>query len=258
MSDKIQGHFTLEQIIRITYSGKYRTRFEYSKRDVIKKIIITKQIELHPDGIGRPDTSIIIESKSFPQYSPYIKHVKGSGKQRKYHHEYDNYLSIVTDENGKFSMKSTDWKYRLGSQKKWVDKPPQKDIKSIYRETSEKWKKDYNKEIEKIKRKYEKKTTLKDKLALKKELDKAKDKYARQKTNHIKRAKYLNVGDWNSQVKKINADFAFRCAGIYAYYGHLFGRNAEQIVGKPADIFLCKHTISLIKALCKLGILTKD
>lgn len=247
MATTNDGQFTLAELLRLTYSSKYRTRYEYAKRDVIKRIVITKETTLHPDRPNAPTVTYIFETKSFPQYTPYNKHT--TGKQKKYSHEYDNILSIVADEDGKFSLNSTKWKYRLGSQKKWVDKPPQKLVKSLYRETSAKWKDAYAVECEKIKKKYSNKKDRDKALGI------AKKNYDDKIDKHKKQAKYLNSGDYNAKFLGINGDFAFRVAPVFQFWGHLYGRNVEGGTGDPGSPFAPKHMISLVDALIKLNIL---
>lgn len=248
MSKSINGTFTLNEILNSTYHSKYKTRFEYAERDVLKTIILIKETTLHPDQKSAPTVNLVVESRSYPQYKPYINFTKYS-KQRKFRHEYDNILTLAAEEDGTFSVNSVNWKYRLGSQKKWNDHPPQSKIKTIYRETAYKWKLEHDKEVEKIKKKYKGKE-------LEKRLKTAKDNYAKKKTEHKKSAPYLNIGDFNSKVNGINGDFFFRCQSTYQYFNHLFGRNTypEGEIDK-AHPFAPKHLIGLISALLKIGVL---
>lgn len=248
MSNVIDGQLTLAEIVRLTYTSKYRTRFKYMKRDVIKKIIITKETELHPDRPGEPTVRFNFETRSWPQYYPYNKHT--GGRQRKYHHEYDSILTIQASPDGTYSMNTTFWKYRLGSQKKWNDKPPQAKIKSLYRETSKAWRKDYLEDYADIKF-HNPVGERRDKL-----LAKRKKVYEDKIKKHKKSAVYLDVGDFNSRVNSINADAYFLMHPILAYYGHLYGKNVHK--GSIPDYskpFICKHGLRLIDELIKLGIL---
>ena len=182
-----------------TWKTKFKNRFEYRERDVLKKVVVIKQTVLHPDRPNEPTLTLVCKSFSYPNYSPYNNHVKNGGKQRKTKHQYDQTLSIETDSNGQFSMESTNWKYRLGSQKKWQDNVPQNKVKTIYRKTLSKWKKDYEKDVENIKKKYTGEIK-------KKKLIEAKKKYDKRKTDHRKSAPYLDKGDFNSRVNGINGD----------------------------------------------------
>jgi len=248
MSKAIEGTFTLNEILNSTYHSRYENRFEYAERDVLKTIIQIKETTLHPDSKMAPSITFVFKSFSYPQYRPYNSYTKYS-KQRKFKHTYDQVLSIAADENGTFSLNSRFWKYRLGSQKKWVDHPPQSKVKTIYRETAEKWKLEYDKEVEKLHKRFKGKD-------LEKQLKLAKTRYNQKKIEHRKSAKYLDTGDYNSQVNGINGDFAMRCQSTYQYFGHLFGRNTypegevDQIY-----IFTPKHFIRLISALMKIGVL---
>lgn len=248
MPNTVDGQFSLAEMIRLTYSSKYRTRFEYKKRDVLKRVLMIKETELHPDRLSSPTVTYIFSTRSYPNYYPYIKNGQTT-KQRKVHHDYDSILTIRADENGKFSLNSTQWKYRLGSQKKWVDKPPQSKIKSLYRETSTKWKEEFDKECEKIKKKYS------DKKDRDKALLKAKTNYRSKIEKHKKSAKYLNAGDYNAQVNFINGDFYFRVAPVLKFWGHLYGRDVGSFDGDAGHPFLPKHALALIEGLMKIGIL---
>ena len=180
MPNIIDGTFTLQQMLENTYTSKFKTRFEYKTRDVLKKVVLIKETTLHPDRSNSPTITYVFRSFSYPQYGNYIKSKTGN-KQRKYKHQYDQVLSIVADENGQFSMESRNWKYRLGSQKKWQTNVPQNKVKTIYRKTLSKWKKDYEKECEQIKKKNS--GDIK-----KKKLIEAKKKYNKRKTDHRKLA----------------------------------------------------------------------
>lgn len=248
MSNVINGTFTLSQMLENTWKTKFKTRFEYQERDVLKKVIVIKQTVLHPDRPNEPTITLMCRSFSYPNYSPYNNHVKNGGKQRKTRHQYDQVLSIETDSNGQFSMESTNWKYRLGSQKKWQYAVPQNKVKTIYRETLAKWKKDYEKECEQIKKKNSGETKLK-------KLKEAKKKYDKRKADHRKSALYLDKGDFNSRVNGINGDSAFRLHPALKYWGHLYGRNAENLEANPQNVFCPKHMLALIDFLIKKGIL---
>lgn len=246
MSNTIDGTFTLQQMLENTYTSKFKTRFEYKTRDVLKKVVLIKETTLHPDRPDSPTVTYTFRSYSFPQYYPYNKHT--SGKQKKHKHQYDQVLSIVADENGQFSMNSRNWKYRLGSQKKWQKNVPQNKVKTIFRETQEKWNKDKFQERERLIKRYSGET-LKKKI---KELDL---KYKKRAEQHRKSAPYLDAGDYNSQVRGINGDAAFRVHPALEFWGHLYGKNSEGIPADPINAFCPKHMIALIEYLIKINIL---
>ena len=247
MSKTIDGTFSLRQLVENTYKTKFRTRFKYKVRDVLKKVIIIKETTLNPDSKSSPTITYVFKSFSYPSYGVYLKHTSAN-KQRKYKHQYDQVLSIVADDNGKFSMDSTDWKYRLGSQKKWQDNVPQSKVKTIYRETLARWREEYEKECNAIKRRFagEQKT---------KKLLEAKKKFDKRKEQHRRTAPYLDKGDFNSRVRGINGDFSFRAQSAFAYWGHLYGRNSENYSQDPENMFAPKHMLALIDFLIKIGIL---
>lgn len=247
MANVINGTFTLSQMLENTWKTKFKTRFDYQKRDVLKKVVVIKQTVLHPDRPNEPTITLMCRSFSYPNYSPYNNHVKNGGKQRKTRHQYDQVLSIETDSNGQFSMESTNWKYRLGSQKKWQHAVPQNKVKTIYRETLAKWKKDYEKECQQIKKKNSGETKLK-------KLKEAKKKYDKRKADHRKSAPYLDKGDFNSS-RGLNGDAYFRLHPALKYWGHLYGRNAENLEANPQNVFCPKHMLALIDFLIKKGIL---
>jgi len=249
MANVIKGTFTLSQMLDLTYHSKYKTRFDYKKRDVIKKVIKIKETTLHPDRLNEPTVTYIFQTKSYPQYGKYTNYTTYK-RQRKFHHEYDNILSIEADKDGKFSMNSTNWRYRLGSQKKWNNKPPQAKVKTIYRTTMQLWKNDYTKKVDIIKKrniKKEEKTIL---------LKKEKDIFNKKILRHRRDAPYLDVGDFNAKTNAVNGDFYFRVAPVLQFYGHLYGRNIGNVDNPDIkNPFLPKHAISLIEVLIKLKIL---
>jgi hypothetical protein len=249
MSKKINGTFTLKEILNTTYHSKYENRFEYAERDVLKTIIVVKETTLHPDQKEAPTITYTFRTYSYPQYSPYNKHTKYL-KQRKHKHQYDQTLTIEADEDGSFSVNTVNWKYRLGSQRKWDSNPPQSKLKSIKTETKAKWKDQYLFECEKIKNKKISKQE-KDKL-----LKKAKSDYNQKTINQRKKGEYLDSGDYNSRVNGLNGDWVFRCQNTYSYFNHLYGRNTypEGEIDK-IYIFAPKHLIRLLNSLVKLGLI---
>ena len=247
MPNIIDGNISLRQLIQNTYRPKFRSRFKYKARDVLKKVIIIKQTTLNPDRSNSPTITYIFRSYSYPSYGVYLKHTSAN-KQRKYKHQYDQVLSIVADDNGKFSMDSTGWKYRLGSQKKWQDNIPQSKVKTIYKETQEKWKKEKFEKRERLIRRYSGEQ-------LKKKTKQLDEEFKKKIEQHKKSAPYLDKNDFNSQVRGINGDAAFRVHPALQMYGHLYGREPEGLTPNPENVFCPKHMIALIEYLIKVNIL---
>lgn len=249
MSKKVEGTFTLREILNNTYHSKYKTRFDYAERDVLKTIVLVKETILHPDQKEAPTITYTFRSYSYPSYGVYMKHTNAS-KQRKYKHQYNQILTIAANEDGTFSLDTAHWKYRLGSQKKWESKPSQRKVKTLYRETAAKWKDEYTVACEKVKNK---KISQVEKD---KQLKRLKSDYTKKIDEHKKKAEYLDVGSYNAEVNFINGDFYFRCQSTYQYFNHLYGRNTypegeiDQIY-----IFTPKHLIRLLNALIKLGLI---
>jgi len=227
--------FTIKEVALLTQKY-FSNRIDYMKRDVLIKVIIKEQKIINVKDKTRPQIKFIIETQSYPQYYPYNKHT--GGVQRKYRHEYDSVLELDV-----LSVNSTAWVYRLGSGRKWEDSPPQSQIKQIYKKT---------RRI--MKRRADRRgSTNKERLQLYRELV----------AKHRKRAKYLDVGDYNSKVNGINADFYFRDVWAFHKHGHLFGRQYSGVMPSPetnpgAIPFFPKHTIRLIDILLQRGILKDD
>jgi len=248
MPNTIDGTFTLRQMLENTYTSKFKTRFEYRTRDVLKKVVLIKETTLHPDRPDSPTVTYVFRSFSYPQYGNYIKGKTGN-KQRKTKHQYDQVLSIVADENGQFSMNSRSWKYRLGSQKKWQTNVPQNKVKTIYKETQEKWKKEKFEKRERLIRRYSGEV-------LKKKIKQLDEEFKKKIEQHKKSAPYLDKGDYCSRVLGINGDFAFRCQKAYQAFGHLYGRMTEPGCSDDLiNMFAPKHMLALIDFLIKIGIL---
>jgi len=138
MANVIEGRYSLLDAIRMTYQY-FENRFDYRDRDVIKRIVIKEIKTLHPDRPKEPTVRYKIETRSYPQYAPYLK--KGQRLQRKVHHEYDTIIEM-----DKLSLQTKNWKARLGSGKKWDNHPPQSILHSIYKENLATWDKNRIKE----------------------------------------------------------------------------------------------------------------
>jgi hypothetical protein len=227
---------TIKQIILYTWKNlRIRNRFFFSQRDILPtKIKIIKKHIYQPmkKGTESFDERLEIQSMSAPQYKPYTNYTKGR-KQLKYKHQYDCVISIQKDSKGKYSFDSK-IKWRLGSFKKWVDKPSQSFIKTVYRETTNK-----------LKKKYPKKEQY--------------SKYIEEIKKIRTRGKYLNVGDYNAMMNGINGDEYFR--NYYLQYindclfGPIYSKERNSREPKIKFPFMGKHMIATIFFLIKKGII---
>ena len=224
MPNIINGSYSIKEVLNFTYQYA-ESRYEYKKRDVVKRIVIKEVREVSRHDIpGKPRiyTKYIIESKSFPQYAPYYTKKDSRGRSRKYQrttsHHYD-----VTLEMDRLSLNTKIWKMRLGSGRIWDTHPPQSQIKKIYPENKKRWSR-------------------------------------KRQESHKRRAKYLDIGDYNSQKLGINADFIFRQAYARYHHGHLFNRsyygNVPSSLNPSHILFFTKHELNLIEVLMNQAILT--
>ena len=208
---------TLRQVWDLTYQNK-RNRFEFKERDVIKKVDVEEIVSLSIDRLDQPMKKFRITSYSYPQYKPYVN-VKGkkSKNQRTVRHQYDITLEL---ESLNFDSR---FFWRCGSQRKWPNKIPQKSIKTIRRETMQRWKEKYP-----------------DPRRLRQIIKR-----------HKKNASYLDNGDYISQEYGINGDFYWRIQPILYSKGMLFGRAWNKDIPKDNKLFFDKHTINIILWLLK-------
>ena len=88
MPSPLSGKWTIRMLVQNTYKNM-RSRIEYMNRDVIKKIRVKKISVYDGKAPGKARTKYIIESTSYPQYSPYFKKSSGRKFQRTYKHQYD-------------------------------------------------------------------------------------------------------------------------------------------------------------------------
>jgi len=224
MANVIQGSVSLEQAIKNT-NELFPSRFETMKRDVVKRIQIQKVVSLSPDRPDEPAVAYHIRSKSWPQYKPYYTGKDKKGRKTAYQRSVPHYYNI-TLEMDEMNLHTLNWKIVLGSLKRWVKKPPQSSVKTIYKENLKRW-------------------------------DKRRIERHRQQ-----RSLYLDVGDYNSRKLGINADFIFRCAFAYWTHGHLYGRNYYGNVpaaktNPQSIVFLPKHVLNVVVKLMEMGILKK-
>lgn len=236
--NKIPNNITIGTIYSYTYRDKNtKTRFSNSDRDILPSRLFISQRKLYKRNkegkYNTPDSLLMISSTSAPQYKPYTKYKgKDSKKQMKIKHTYDIALAIQLDSNDCYSFNSKII-WRVGSQKKWLSHPNQNQIRTIYKETRERWN-----------RKYNKLSTKEKKKAIDKEIAK------------IKKNEYLDVGDYNSRVLGINGDNYFRCYPLQVKYGCLYGRSYfMEIPDKIKIPFFCKHMLGTLYFLLKKGIL---
>jgi hypothetical protein len=217
---------TIRQLWEYTY--KYvESRFDYRDRDVLKRIKVQEVKSYSKDRRNQPLVRYDIVSYSYPQYDPYGK-VKGrlSKKQRKVKHQYSSTIQL---ENLTWNSKI---RYRLGSQKKWPEdkKIKWKEVKAIHSSIREKYYKKYGKGT--------------------KEYNEAIKK-------HKKKARYLDKGDYISQVFGINGDFYWRIQGNLYLRGMLFGIAWEKDMYDEGIPFLDKHSLRVIEVLLRRKVIKK-
>ena len=241
MANIINGNFSLKDVLQLTFQSEFKNRYEYKERDVLKSISIQSIKTLKPDRPNEPTVTYRIISSSYPQYYPYFTKTDSRGRhhtyQRKFKHEYEVVLSM-----DRLSINTKAWKIRLGSLAKWEENPPANMLKSVSLADRDSIKKN-------LERKYKDKTKSFINEEYKKEIEKRKNQ-----------GKYLNVGDYNIEVKKINPDFYFRCMVVYDRNNHLYNKDttnhALPVVTNPSNImFFPKHVINLLDVLMKKGIL---
>jgi len=231
------GDYTIKEVLQIT-DKYYPNRFTYKERDVVKRIVIkeVKEVQRHDiPGGPRVYTKYVIESKSWPQYYPYFTRTDSRGRRRRYQRSVAHYYDVIF-ETDRLSLNTKKWVGRVGSGKKWNARPPQSQIKSLYPETREKFRRRARGNQQEYKRLVER---------------------------HKRSAPYLDVGDYNSRVNGIMGDFCFRQAWAYYTHGHLFGRqyygNVPSSITNPnAIVFFDKHQLNVIDQLMRRGILKDD
>lgn len=236
VAKSINTKYSIREIWLYTYFHM-RSRFDNKERDILPtKIKIINRLVYKKDRLNMFDEKLDIISYSAPQYLPYTKiKSKDAKKQMKIKHKYDIVIQLEKDINGEFSFDSK-IRWRVGSFKK-VKKAPQNQIKTIYKETKEKL------EI-RLQKKYKEKSKYKEEL--KKELDKIK-----------KNGKYLDNGDWVSQVLGINLDCYYRDFTIQHTNGCLYGPlmevvNTDEKILMP---FFDKHMIGVLEFLMRKNII---
>lgn len=233
------GDFTLQQILEFTRKY-FPTRFDYQRRDVLRRVVVKERKEINIKDPSRPQVRFQIETYSYPQYGNYLRMTGRAGRQRRYQrtvrHQYESVLTVQ-----ELSMQTTVWKYRLGSQKKWITNPPEKHIKIPSR---------------KLKREMRRKAQRKaGPNATQRQVN---QEYRKLVDRHKRNAKYLDVGDYNSQKLGINADFIFRDAWALRAHGHLYGNMSvlkRSSLNSMEIPFFPKHSLALIDYLLYKGVL---
>lgn len=239
MPTVINGSFTVQQALENTRKY-FKTRMKNAKRDKVKVVKVKQVKYFKKDRKNMPLVKYIIETRSIPQYKPYFTGKDSRGRkrksQRKVKHNYD-----LTFEIDQMTIYSPNWRLAVGSMRIWK-KAPQNKVKTVRRKTMEQWKKQ---SLKMGKTKEEQRKWLDKKIK-----------------RHRSSAKYLDDGDYNSQVRGINGDFIFRFAFPYFIKGHLFGRNyygnKKSSLNPKNIIAFPKHAIVLIKFLLQRNILTNN
>ena len=108
---------TLRKLLNNTFVYM-NNRFDYSERDVLKRIVVRKVSVYDGKNPGEARTRFDIISYSYPQYYPYYTKKDSRGrprtKQRTYKHQYD-----VTIQMEKLSLDCDAIKLRTGADAKW-------------------------------------------------------------------------------------------------------------------------------------------
>jgi len=205
-----------------------------NRYDNMKRDKIRGNVSITKRKVLNPDRigEPIIKYVIQTQSTPQYKPYIKKGRTRQHRIRHHYDTVFEIDE---LSLNTKNWKMRVGSGKIWKDKVSQGLIRSISKETRKKWS---DKKI---------------------------------KAHKNKRNLYENVGDWNSRVLGINADFLFRNAWVYREKGHLYGRiyGSKEIEGRDIPVikippsitnpqkimFFNKHALAIIKFLMNAGIL---
>lgn len=233
------GDYSLQQAFLLTQKY-YSTRFRNKERDVIKSITIKEvsQVDRHDlPGEPRVYKKYSIESKSYPQYPPYFTGRDSRGRQIQYQRSVMHHYDVVL-EMDELSLSTKNWKLRVGSGRKWQNHPSQNQVKTLYPETRRRLQRKANRG------------------------DNPSAEYKRLVQDHKDRARYLDVGDYNSQVLGLNGDWIFRCDYAYYEHGHRFGRNyygnvPARETNPNSIVFLPKHAINMIEQLMQRGVITR-
>lgn len=208
-------------------NSRYRNRFDYRDRDVLKRVDVNEIKVYTKDRRNMPSTKYEIKTYSYPQYEPYFsKKGKKSKKQRKVKHQYEQtYILESLNWNSKF-------KWRIGGQRKWPDesKINWNQIEQVHSSIKEKYEKKYGKGT---------------------------DKYKETIIKHKKKARYISKGDFISQKFGLNGDWYWRVQGNAFLSGNLFGLAWEKNKTGEGVPFFGKHDLRVIKFLLEKKILTR-
>lgn len=223
----LQSKYTLRDIWLYTYA-KYRSRFTYRERDVLKRIDVRNIKTYEKDRLSSPTQKVEVRSYSYPQYEPY-RSLKGkkSKTQRKVKHQYDSI----------FQFEELNWnspfKWRMGSQRKYPV-----DAQINFNQVAQLH------------------TSVKDKLV--KKYGKGTAEYKKAVEKHKKKAKYIDKGDYISQVYGINGDWYFRIQGNAFRSGNLFGLAWDRDKHGDGVPFFDKHSLRVVEYLLKRQIIKKS
>ncbi|MBD3216576.1 MAG: hypothetical protein GF311_28435 [Candidatus Lokiarchaeota archaeon] len=96
MSKRFPSDFTLKQLVQNTHAH-FKNRFDYKLRDFVG-VVKVKSIKFFEVKTGQFGRRYVIETKSFPQYSPYFTPVDSRGRERKKQkslkHNYEIYIEL--------------------------------------------------------------------------------------------------------------------------------------------------------------------
>lgn len=115
MPAPILNKWTIRKLLTNTYVHK-RNRFENKERDVLKTVRVRK-ISEYDLSTRRKRTKYILETNSFPNYSPYYTKKDLRGRPRKYQRTYRHRYSVVIQLD-RLSI-NVPVKLRTGSDRAW-------------------------------------------------------------------------------------------------------------------------------------------
>lgn len=115
MPPKIRNNWSLKKLVQNTYILQ-RDRFKNMQRDVLKSIKI-KEISEYDLSSRTKRSKFLIETSSYPQYSPYFTKTDDRGRQRKFQRT-NKHQYTVTIQLEKLSI-NVPVKLRTGTDMKW-------------------------------------------------------------------------------------------------------------------------------------------
>ena len=108
MAHVLRGIFTINDVLKNTTASRFKSRYRYRKRDVVKRITIKRIKRFKPDRIGAPLILYQIESKSWPQYKPYFTKYDKRGRPRKYQRTIPHFYDLIL-ELDELSISTSNW-----------------------------------------------------------------------------------------------------------------------------------------------------